>query len=132
MKRDHEKPGFLIIHANPPLCVRLAGAHPGGGLSGRVPGLDSFHYDFNQENYLAARGGASDGIIFNCKAAGFSEAIEKYPEPANCLVSSSSLRVPVRDGRKNFNVSERVAAICFDTEFFCAIVSGKKHDREIR
>lgn len=141
-----------------PDMLRISESIPVVSVSGRVPGLDSFYYDFEQENYLAARwmidrgcrrlalvrshpipeairgierackesgltfspdhilnydltaeqkldrlvarGGAPDGIVFNCKAVGFSEAIEKYPELANCLLSSSSLWV---DRKWKFN-----------------------------
>lgn len=60
-------------------------------------------YDLAAEQQLGrlvARGGAPDGILFNCKAVGFPEEIAKHPELANCLIASSPLWV---DANWKFN-----------------------------
>ncbi len=141
-----------------PDMLRISETVPVVVISNNVPGLDSFYFDFEAENYqtarwmiergcrrlalvrshhipeaivgierackeaglefspgcvlsndlaaeqqlgeLIARSSAPDGIIFNCKAIGFPEAIGKYPELANCLISTSRLWV---DAKWKFN-----------------------------
>ncbi len=127
---------------------RIAETIPVVVISGQVPGIDCYYYDFEAENYetarqlisrgcrklalvrshyipeavagieracgeagiafseefilgndladehkleqLVAEGKAPDGIIFNCKAVGFQQAIERIPELADALIASAN------------------------------------------
>lgn len=154
---------------------RIAETIPVVVMSGRIPGFDSYYYDFESENYeiakwmiangsrrlalvmsgdrpeavagveracaeagltfpagyilgpdreseqeldrMVALGCQPDGILFNCKAIGFPEAIRRHPELDRCLIACDDLWVDRKwqfNGLRIHTHFDRVAAEVVD------------------